>query len=130
MKQKILSYGIALCATGVAQAIELPEIIGNDMVLQQQQKNAKLWGWAKPGNYVTVTTGWNKECYQVKTDDSGRWELGIATPTASFDKHELTFREKPSAVRPSATTSVCVLSSSSATSTACIRPTPATIWLR
>ena len=93
MKQKILSYGIALCATGVAQAIELPEIIGNDMVLQQQQKNAKLWGWAKPGNYVTITTGWNKECYHVKTDDSGRWELGIATPTASFDKHELTFRE-------------------------------------
>ena len=68
MKQKILSYGIALCATGVAQAIELPEIIGNDMVLQQQQKNAKLWGWAKPGNYVTITTGWNKECYQVKRE--------------------------------------------------------------
>ena len=41
-----------------ASAVELPDIISDNAVLQQNTK-ARLWGWAKPGRKVTVTPSWD-----------------------------------------------------------------------
>lgn len=38
--------------------IRLPRVISNRMVLQQQRK-VTLWGWADPGEQVTVKADWN-----------------------------------------------------------------------
>lgn len=51
------------------------------MVLQQQT-NASIWGWAKPGAVIKTTTSWNKKSYTVNADDRGRWQVKVATPVA------------------------------------------------
>jgi len=61
--------------------VKLPAFFSDGMVLQQQS-NAAIWGWAKPGATVKTTTSWNKKSYSVKTDDKGKWMLKVATPAA------------------------------------------------
>ena len=56
--KRILLLFIALAAVwGAAAKIRLPEIIGNDMVLQQNAE-VRLWGWAEPHAAVKVETSW------------------------------------------------------------------------
>ena len=56
--KRILLLFIALAAGwGAAAKIRLPEIIGNDMVLQQNAE-VRLWGWAEPYAAVKVETSW------------------------------------------------------------------------
>lgn len=70
-------------------AIELPDVISNNMVLQQQS-NALLWGWAKPGSHVKVTPGWDAKASAIaRAQDDGRWEVRISTPNASFRNYEI-----------------------------------------
>lgn len=77
-----------------SNALELPELIGDNMMLQQQTQ-ARLWGWAKGGNTVEVTTSWNNETYRTTADKkSGRWELQVSTPAASYDTHSIQFKEQ------------------------------------
>ena len=65
-------------------AVELPDVISDNAVLQQNT-DAKLWGWAKPGSTVTVTTSWNDAKYTAAADkNSGKWEVKVSTPAASF----------------------------------------------
>ena len=73
-------------------ALELPEIIGNNMMLQQHT-SARLWGWAKGGSPVEVTVSWNSETYRATADkQTGRWELNIETPAASYEPQSLTIK--------------------------------------
>ena len=75
-----------LCLTSLAQAdLRLPAIIGDNMVLQQQQTNP-LWGWDKPGSTVTVSFGSHTK--SGVCDEKGRWSVKLdpvpasATPVA------------------------------------------------
>jgi sialate O-acetylesterase len=61
--------------------VHLPSLFSNGMVLQQQS-NVLLWGWDKPGTPVKITTSWNKQSYNVKTDSKGKWNVKVATPAA------------------------------------------------
>lgn len=64
--------------------VTLPEIIGDNMVLQQQT-DAAIWGWATPGATIDVTTSWNGKTYTAKADKTtGRWDVKVATPAASY----------------------------------------------
>lgn len=75
---------LCMIATSIsASALSLPGLIGDNMMLQQQT-DARLWGWAKPGSTVKVTTDWNNKEYSVKTDSKGKWILKVATPAASY----------------------------------------------
>ncbi len=56
--KKLISFIAATAAISAHAAIELPDIMSDNMVLQQQS-DAKLWGWSNPGAKITVTTGWN-----------------------------------------------------------------------
>ena len=77
--QKALTAGLVLGFTFSAMAtIELPRLIGNDMVLQQNIKNT-LWGWVKPGATVTVKASWGATA-TAKADADGKWKALIATP--------------------------------------------------
>lgn len=73
-------------------AIELPDQIGDHAVLQQQS-DAKLWGWAKPGAKVTVTPSWSKKAVTTTADKTGRWSVRVATPAASYEPYSITFAE-------------------------------------
>ena len=61
--------------------IKLPYFFSDNMVLQQQT-DAAIWGWAKAGSTVTITTSWNKTTYSTKADAAGKWKTTIKTTAA------------------------------------------------
>lgn len=91
MRRQIFSL-IMAAASLSAMAVELPEIISDNAVLQQKS-DVKLWGWSKPGRTVTVTPSWSEgKSYIAKADNkTGRWELNVATPGASFTPQSVSF---------------------------------------
>jgi sialate O-acetylesterase len=77
----ILSF-VFISAGLIADAkIKLPELIGNNMVLQQKSTPA-LWGTGNINAQVTIVTSWNKKTYLTKTDKEGNWKLKVETPKA------------------------------------------------
>lgn len=95
MKAKTLLLGLAIAITAgwqQAQALDLPEIFSDNMMLQQQTQ-ARIWGWAKGGSTIEVSTSWDAQKYTAKADKkSGRWELEVNTPAASYDAQQLTVK--------------------------------------
>ena len=88
--KRILLLFIALAAVwGAAAKIRLPEIIGNDMVLQQNAE-VRLWGWAEPHAAVKVETSWGAGA-AVKSDADGRWAVSVRTPAGSYEPQRITF---------------------------------------
>ena len=71
-----------LLATGDAWAnVRLPAIFGTNMVLQQDRK-IPVWGWADPGEDVTVTFG--TASAKATADAKGNWRVDLEpVPTAS-----------------------------------------------
>lgn len=51
------------------------------MVLQQKD-SVTLWGWASPGSYVYVTTGWDNRTDSAFTNNGAAWNLKVKTPGA------------------------------------------------
>jgi len=62
---------IAMLSTNAFAQIRLPRLITDHMVLQQQT-SVKLWGWAKPGEKITMTTSWDKNSVITKADKDGK----------------------------------------------------------
>jgi len=54
--------------------VKLPQLIGNGMVLQRDQK-IRIWGWANPNEGVTLT--FRNKTYQTKADANRRWTVVI-----------------------------------------------------
>lgn len=80
-KKWLLLIGV-ICnlAIAVHADVKLPAIFGNEMVIQRETK-APVWGWADPGEKVTVTGSWGKKAETV-ADDKGKWKVKIDTPKA------------------------------------------------
>ncbi len=87
--KNLMAAAIALgCAVYANAAITLPEIIGDNMVLQQST-DARLWGWATPGTSITVTPQWDGKAYSATADKEGRWDLSLPTPAASMTPYSI-----------------------------------------
>lgn len=82
----LLSIMIAWVAI-VQSRITLGPLLSDGMVLQQQE-NVKLWGTASPGQRVSVKTSWGQKA-TAQADASGRWQVKIATPKATFASQEV-----------------------------------------
>jgi len=61
--------------------VKLPEIFGDNMVLQQQT-DAAIWGMAEKNATVKVITSWNGKYYTVHAGSDGKWKLKVSTPSA------------------------------------------------
>ncbi len=72
---------ITLKPVNTLAAITLPWFFSNNMVLQQKT-DAAIWGWAKAGSNVALTTSWNNKKYNTTAGADGKWKLKVATPTA------------------------------------------------
>ena len=84
MKRKLFFAATLLLGILGGQAkVVLPDIVGNNMVLQQNTK-VKLWGKAKAHATLSVKTSWNSETYTTKVETDGKWTISIPTPKASF----------------------------------------------
>ena len=70
-----LSIGMVLSSALPARAdVSLPSIIGNNMMLQQGQP-VPIWGWAEPGEKVTVKIGeWQT---QTVAGTNGEWKVQV-----------------------------------------------------
>ena len=79
---------LLLHTCGMRAAVKLPYFFSDNMVLQQQTR-AAIWGGAKPGSAVRITTSWNKKTYTTQADASGKWSTYIIT-TAAGGPYELT----------------------------------------
>ena len=86
MKKLTFVLAALVCAATRQAKITLPPQMADNMVLQQNTK-ANLWGWANPGETVTVTTSWDDDKYTAKADADGAWKLAVYTPEGSYDEH-------------------------------------------
>ena len=60
--------------------ISLPSIFSNNMVLQRNT-TVKIWGWASPGEEVTLTASWNPtDTISTKGNRQAKWLLELKTP--------------------------------------------------
>lgn len=63
--------------------VKLPALLSDNMVLQQQS-DARFWGWAGPGEKITVHASWDKEASApVTADKDGKWKMALKTPKAT-----------------------------------------------
>ena len=67
---------------GIHADIQLPSILSDNMVLQQNAK-VRFWGKARPGERILVKTSWDHKKYKVTALANGHWELMIQTPAAT-----------------------------------------------
>ena len=79
---------LSACLTASAD-VRLPSLFGDHMILQQQQKNT-IWGWASPGENVSVTASWGATASTTAGAD-GKWKLFLDTP-AFGTGHSLTIK--------------------------------------
>lgn len=76
-----LSWLLAVCAGGVAAVsparaeVELPAIISDHMVLQADG-SARVWGWAEPGESVTVEIA--GQSHRAVADANRRWSVTLS----------------------------------------------------
>ena len=90
--KKISVLALLICVAAALNAkVVLPNVIGDNMVLQQKSDVA-LWGNAAPGVKVVVTPSWTKEKSTVKAGEDGKWFLRVRTPEAG-GPYEITFSD-------------------------------------
>ncbi len=56
--------------------VRLPSIIGNDMVLQEGT-DVPIWGWAEPGEKITVKFGISSVAWSGVAGEDGKWMVKI-----------------------------------------------------
>ena len=88
--KRVLTFLLAVMAAAgtISAKITLPEIIGDNMVLQQDTK-VRIWGKASAGKTVTITTSWSREKTKVTADGDGNWLALVQTPAASYTRHSM-----------------------------------------
>lgn len=62
----------AILAAPASADVQLPNVFGNSMVLQQKQEN-RVWGRAEPGEAVTVTI--DSQTHEAKAGEDGNWHV-------------------------------------------------------
>jgi sialate O-acetylesterase len=70
-------------AAGVARAdVRLPAILGSNMVLQADAA-APFWGWAKPGEEISIVGSWpGARAASATAGPDGQWSCALQTPEA------------------------------------------------
>jgi sialate O-acetylesterase len=67
------ALGLSVAATARAD-VKLPAVIDSHMVLQRDRP-LPIWGWAEPGEEVTITLDTQKA--SAKADDKGHWKVTL-----------------------------------------------------
>lgn len=91
-KKWIVSACLLLMQAGAWGKVTLPDIVSDNMVLQQQTE-ACLWGKAKANAEVRICPSWNQKVYKVTADAEGKWVAKIQTPTASYQTYTISISD-------------------------------------
>jgi sialate O-acetylesterase len=98
LKAKLLAalLLLSLAAVPARAEVKLPALISDNMVLQRGIK-ARLWGWAEPGEKVTVA--FRGQSSSALADQAGRWSIYLPPMEAGgpfemtiYGKNALTIR--------------------------------------
>jgi len=81
-----LCLALLLLAGPARAELKLPNIFGDHMVLQRD-KPVGVWGWASPGERVTVRFAGQSP--RAVADNKGRWSVKLKPLVASFDGRDL-----------------------------------------
>ena len=81
MKQFVIIILLSTLTMSVQAKIRLPHILSSHMVLQQQTE-VTFWGWANPGEKVTITPSWDTTVYTTQAGSGAGWQLQLKTPIA------------------------------------------------
>jgi sialate O-acetylesterase len=74
-RMRVLGLVVLLAgAMGASAEVKMPAIFGDHMVLQGG-KTIPVWGWAAPGEVVTVTLG--KDKGKATADAAGKWKVEL-----------------------------------------------------
>jgi sialate O-acetylesterase len=89
----ILAAVAALIAPGTTAMadVRLPEVISNNMVLQKDIP-LPIWGWAAPGEEVTVTLG--ASSVKATADGAGKWKVVLPAIKTAGGPHEMIVKGK------------------------------------
>lgn len=74
IRNTLLLLSALFVCSAISAAVKLPSIVGDGMILQRDQE-LKIWGWADPGEQVTVT--FRDKKYDATTDASGQWQIAM-----------------------------------------------------
>ncbi|GIW86243.1 MAG: 9-O-acetylesterase [Isosphaeraceae bacterium] len=89
MRWRVLMVVAFVADAGTAWAdVRVPSLFGSHMVLQREQENP-VWGWAEPGEEVTVQIGPQSQTTRAGAD--GRWRVKLA-PMAAGGPYVLKIR--------------------------------------
>ena len=75
----LVLWGLVTLSIVASADVRLPAIVGDHMILQQQT-GAPVWGWADPGETVTVEGNWGQKA-TTSTADNGKWKVFLKTPS-------------------------------------------------
>jgi len=87
----LIALAIAFSSPTARAEVKLPAVIGSRMVLQRD-KPLPIWGWADPGEEVTVEFAGNKA--SAKADDKGNWKVTLPATKANAKGQLLTVTGK------------------------------------
>ncbi len=80
-----------LVAAPAGADVSLPSVLGSHMVLQRDAP-CPIWGWASPGEAVTVEFGGQK--HRTEADGEGNWSVRLRPMKASAEGRTLTVMGK------------------------------------
>jgi sialate O-acetylesterase len=81
MKKLLALFLFITLHTALKAGIRLPNLVGSNMVLQQNT-TIKLWGWSDPAEKIFITTSWNGKTDSTVATGNAKWELKVQTPAA------------------------------------------------
>jgi sialate O-acetylesterase len=75
---RLLLLCLLLLPTLSRANVTLPALLTDNLVLQQKT-TVSLWGWAAPGESVTISANWQKATQQATADAQGSWLVRVPT---------------------------------------------------
>lgn len=87
MKTLSIFIVLMICAGVAFGDVQLPDVIGSSMVLQQKQ-TVPIWGTADPGETVTVV--FSKQKKTAVADANGKWRINLDSIPADFTPRIMT----------------------------------------
>jgi sialate O-acetylesterase len=78
---KLFAILLVMFAWGKVFAnVTLPAIFSDHMVLQQKSQ-VEFWGWADPGEAISINESWSNATTKINADASGKWKAILKTPS-------------------------------------------------
>ena len=86
-----LSALFVLMSSALHAEVQLSKLFADNMIIQRETQ-APVWGWAKPGETISLKTSWG-EVASTQADKKGKWLLRIKTPGATTEPQKLSLSD-------------------------------------